>query len=394
MEGTRPPSPFPLPPLPMEKQSPAKGNDRSAPAPARAARRRWWRIPAWTLAVVLGLMLAVQFGGSPLATGFVNRKLGDMPGYAARVERLRILPWLATVKLENFVLSAREAKSGDPIVRLPRASLALSWSDLIRGRVHARALIEDTALAIRPEPITEEPGQSEEEKERMKQKRIEDARRWQETLRHTFPIELSRLEMRGLRVHYLDTSAEPDAELVIEGIRLVMKGLRNRPQPGEGLPATLVLDANFSSGGTLHVTASADPWARPPRFAANMEVRGLALPPLDGLVRDQASVKVTRGTFEVFAEVNAADGRYTGYLKPFFQDLEIDSLPEKNVVQRAAVAVADAVSSVLKNDKDKIATKIPFEGNFDSAEVELWTAVENLLRNAFVQALREGLDRR
>jgi hypothetical protein len=384
----------------METPPPAGKGDHplpgSSPAPTRprpSARGRWLRVLGWALAGILGLMLLVQFGGSPLLTRFVNRKLAALPGYAARVERLRILPWLATVKLENFVLSAREAKSDDPILRLPRASLALSWSDLLRGRVHARALVEDTALAIRPEPITEEPGQSEEDKERAKEKRIEDARRWQATLRNTFPIELSRLEIRGLQVRYLDTSAEPHAELKLDQVHVVMKGLRNRPQPGEGLPATLVLDAQFPDGGNLHVTASADPWMRPPRFAANMEIRGLALPPLDGLVRDQAGVSVSKGTFEIFAEVNAAEGGYTGYLKPFFQDLEFEPLPEKNIFKQAAVKVVDAVTSALENEEEKVATKIPFEGNFETTGVEVWTAVENLLRNAFVQALREGLER-
>ena len=361
--------------------------------PRRATRGRWWKILAWTLASVLGLMLALQFGASPLLTRFVNRKLAALPGYDGRVERIRILPWIASVKLENFVLSAREAKSGDPILRLPRASLALSWSDLLHGRVHGRAVIEDTALSVRPEPIRAEPRQPEEEKERQTRKRIEDARRWQATLRDTFPIELSRLEIRGLRVHYLDTSPEPDAELVLDQVHVVMKGLRNRPQPGEGLPATLVLDAKFPGGGTLHATASADPLMRPPRFAARMEVRDLALPPLDGFLRDMAGVKVTSGNFELFAEVDAAQGGYTGYLKPFFKDLKFGPVPKKNVVKQAAVVVASAVTSVLKNDKDKVATKIPFEGNFETTGVEVWTAVENLLRNAFVQALREGLDR-
>jgi hypothetical protein len=49
--------------------------------------------------------------------------------------------------------------------------------------------------------------------------------------------------------------------------------------------------------------------------------------------------------------------------------------------------------SVLKNDeKDQVATKAPFSGTFNQNDVDVWTTVEFLLRNAFVQALREGFE--
>ena len=382
----------------MEKPPPGGRGGHSPSGPSRprhTARTRWFRGLAWVLAGLLALMVLVQFGGSPFLTRFVNRKLAALPGYAGSVERVRILPWMAALKLENFVLSAREAAPGDePILRLPRAAITVAWRDLARGRIRAEALVEDTALAVTPGSSRSGPGQSKKEKEREKEKRIEDARRWQATLRDAFPLELSRLEISRLRVHYLDRSVEPHAELILEGVHLVMKGLRNRPKPGESLPATLVLDAKFPAGGSLHVAGSADPWARPLHFDANMEVRDLALPPLDGFVRDEAGVVVTSGTFEVFAEAHAAGGGYTGYLKPFFKDLKFKPVPKKNILKQAAVVVASAATTVLKNDQDKIATKIPFEGNFEDPNVEVWTAVENLLRNAFVQALREGFERR
>jgi hypothetical protein len=47
----------------------------------------------------------------------------------------------------------------------------------------------------------------------------------------------------------------------------------------------------------------------------------------------------------------------------------------------------------LENEeKGQVATQTPFSGTFDQNQIDVWAAVANLLRNAFIQALREGFD--
>ena len=101
-----------------------------------------------------------------------------------------------------------------------------------------------------------------------------------------------------------------------------------------------------------------------------------------------------RGTFEVFVEAEARNGHYVGYLKPFLRNLEFKAVPdpEKSFLQNTATKAASAVTNLLKNDEQKVATKAPLKGDFDQSQVDVWTTVENLLRNAFVQSLREGFE--
>src|SRR5690606_28083070 len=126
------------------------------------------------------------------------------------------------------------------------------------------------------------------------------------------------------------------------------------------------------------------------RFSTRMEVKELALPPLREFLLAYALIDVRAGTFAMASEIEAADGRYEGYVKPFFENLEFESIPDpdKNLVQRAATRVASAVTGLLENERDQVATKAPFEGNFESNDLVPWTTIENLLRNAFVEALR------
>ena len=131
-----------------------------------------------------------------------------------------------------------------------------------------------------------------------------------------------------------------------------------------------------------------------PHFTAKMSVQELSLPALRNFMMAYAKVIVESGTFEDFVEVNAEAGHYEGYTKPFFRDLKFKRVPDKdkNVLERAATSAASAVTDLLKNKEGKVATKAPFKGDFNDNKVDVWTTIENLLRNAFIQSLTEGLD--
>jgi len=87
---------------------------------------------------------------------------------------------------------------------------------------------------------------------------------------------------------------------------------------------------------------------------------------LHDLMLAYGHIDVSGGTFEVFVEVNAEAGHYSGYVKPFFRDLKFTAVPDpdKNLAQRAATKVASAVTDLLKNKEGQVATKAPFEGDF------------------------------
>jgi hypothetical protein len=51
------------------------------------------------------------------------------------------------------------------------------------------------------------------------------------------------------------------------------------------------------------------------------------------------------------------------------------------------------VSSVVKNDdRDQVATRVPFSGNFEKTKVGVWSTIMHLVRHGFGQPLPEGRD--
>ena len=82
--------------------------------------------------------------------------------------------------------------------------------------------------------------------------------------------------------------------------------------------------------------------------------------------------------------------------KVFFENLEVFAWEKERKKNALAVfwsAIVGGLTTVFRNHpSDRLAAKIPISGNFEKTEVDLWTTVATLLRNAFVRALVPKLD--
>lgn len=348
-----------------------------------SAMNKFFRILVVALLIIFALLLVVRMIASPLLTRAVNRKLAALPEYSGKVESLQIALWRGNVSATGFRLVSRGKEADGPVVTVRRANLSIAWVPLLKGKLGGHGAVDGVEVVIVNESGRDDP-----------EKKTPPVRRWQAVLREAFPLEITRFEIKNARISFDDRTTHPAAKMVIDQFHLVATDFSNRPKSGETLPAHITVDARVGGSGRLKVEVRADPSAPQPRFNATMELKELDLVPIHDFLVKSALIDVTRGTFEVFSEINAADGHYDGYLKPFFRDLEFKAVPDnsKNFAQRAATKVASMVKDLLKNDNGQVATKAPFQGNFQDNRVDLWTTIENLLRNAFVQSLREGLE--
>jgi hypothetical protein len=360
-------------------------------APPRASdanirRHPWLRFFLITLVVLVALLLAIRFIGSPLATKWANKKLASLPGYTGHVGAIQLALWRGAITGHNFVL--REKSSGETVVQAKSASLFLALTPMLKGKLGGRGTVDELLIKIVKTTIDPKP----EKKDAIV---TPQTRAWQTSLQEASPFEVSRFALHNSRIEFVDRTISPNPKLNIDQLELEIAGLTNRKEPSAPeFSARAKLTARVASSGRLMVDVRANPTSKTPRFASNMELTNLSLIEIHDLLLAYALIDAQRGTFEVFSEVNATSGQYDGYVKPFFRDLEFKAVsdPNKNLAQRAATKVAAAVTNVLKNENDKVATKAPFKGDFQNTDVDVWTTVENLLRNAFVQSLREGLE--
>lgn len=365
--------------------------------PHRSLRGGWI-----ALLVIVALLALVRFVGSPIARSLVNQKLAAMPDFVGRVDGVTLAVWRAGVDVNDFVLYERGFEDEPPLLHIRHARMRFSPSALVSGKLGGRMTIDGAEVNAIKRIDDDTPAGGRDEEERRGElkaearEKTEAVKRWQDELRQTLPLELTRFELTGGRIRVADVSKDPAAELTVENLQVVVTDLQNRPKAnGDPLPAKLKIDGRFAGGGQLHAEAQVDPLSEQPRFTGSFEIRELQLPAMNGFLLAYANADVSRGTFEVYSEVEARDGRYEGYVKPLFHDLDFRTASDrnKNAAELLAKKVVSTVASVLKNDeKDQVATKAPFAGNFANNEVDIWTTIATLFRNAFVQALRGGFE--
>ncbi|MDB6165270.1 MAG: hypothetical protein JWQ83_410 [Lacunisphaera sp.] len=345
------------------------------------------RILAYCAATLAFLLLLVRFAGSPWVTSQINRKLAALPEYTGYVDSVQLALWRGTVSAHAFRLFSRDHAGDGPVVTVRQASLSIALLPLLRGKVGGHGTVDGIEVVIVAEPARPKDAPE-------KAKAGPPIRKWQDILRNAFPLEITRFEIQHGRIKFSDPSAQPVAEMLIDDFHLVATDFSNRPKSNEDLPAHLTVTARVGGSGRMTSAIHANAAAEQPRFTANLEVKNLELLPIHDFLVKYALIDVSQGTFEMYTEITAAGGHYDGYLKPFFKDLKFKAVPDpsKNLIQRAATKVASATQNLLKNDKGQIATKAPFKGDFEANKVEVWVTIENLLRNAFVQSLREGLE--
>jgi hypothetical protein len=361
---------------------------------SRTHRRHPWRTAGVVVVSIFVTLLVLGWIATVVITHTINQRLADMPEYAGHIGQLRVAWWRGGVTMRSLEMWQRGHEADGPVVVVDRGTIAITPSALFRGKLGLHGDFDGVDITMLKTGTAEKPAKSEAEKEAQKQQRLGEVRRWQGSLQKAFPLELTRLELTNSRVRFLDRTVNPNPEMAIEQLHLVLTGLGKKPSKAGDLPAEAQLTGVMSGNGKLVASVQADPTAPQPRFKARTEVQGLSLPPIAPFMRAYAKIEVTKGTFEVYMEANAEGGHYAGYVKPFFRDLEFKPVrdPNQGVLKRVATGAASAFSSLLKNDQQKIATKAPFQGNFADNKVDVWTTVENLFRNAFVQSLGEGLE--
>lgn len=355
----------------------------------------WLKITVVVVGIFFALTILVRLVGSPIATSVVNRKLAALPGYPGHVKGVQLALWRGKITATGFSLIKAGREQDGPLLKIEKGSFTLGPAALLQGRIAGRIALHGVeVLMIQEAKNTPDTPDKPEEKSAKKENREQAGRAWQKLLQESFPVELTRFEASDVQVKFVDHSHAAKSEMLLEKMHVLAHDFRTRPTSSNDLPARLEVDGHFHGGGDLAVRASADATSAQPLFKATMEIRSMALPPMNEFLKAYALVDVSRGTFELYSEVNAKGGHYNGYLKPFFKNLEFSAVPDpdKNLLQRAAVKLASTAQNLLKSDEGKVATKAPFEGDFADNKVDVWTTVENLLRNAFVASLREGFE--
>lgn len=339
--------------------------------------RRWPRRVLITVVAIVLVLVAARIALPYVVEHQVNQRLANIPGYTGTVDNIGIALVRGAYEMNGVAIYRMEGKVREPFLLARRIDFSVAWRELFRGKVVSDLKIDRPEVTIVQAPREEE-----------SQRDID--RRWRAVVKDLFPIDITHLEIVGGAIRYIDRTRKPEVDIFIKDMRAIATGLRNRPKDeGRPFPATIKVTGTTLGGGRLELRVDAEPLAAQPHFELRAQVEDVDLTALNDSLRAIANVDVSRGTFQLAAEMAGKDGGFQGYVKPFFEDLDFNNLSDKQkgVFSRVWENVVAGLAWLVKNkSRDEVGTRIPFEGRFGDPQIGLWATIRNLFRHGFVRA--------
>ena len=313
----------------------------------------------------------------------VNKNLATMKGYYGHVKDIDLAIIRGAYKVDSIYLDKKDTVTNKqtPFFAASIIDLSVEWKALFKGSIVGEVVLQEPMLRFT--------------KDKVEPKDVaRDSSALKELLDDFMPLRINRCEINNGRVQYIDESTKPKVDLQMTKLHLLAENLRNSYDSTVVLPATIDASANVYEG-TLTFDAKANPLAVSPTFDMSAELKNTNMVKLNDFFQAYAKIDVNRGTFGLYTEVAAKEKKFAGYVKPIIKDLDVLGKEDRkdNLLQKLWEGVAGTVAEIFENQpKDQLATKIPFKGDLDDPQTNVWYALSNVLQNAFIHALQPTID--
>jgi hypothetical protein len=304
--------------------------------------------------------------------------------YTGRVDDVDVALWRGAYALDGVAIEKRSGAVPVPFLACPRIDLSIHWRALFRGAVVGEVwfLEPDLNFVRGRSRATRQTGAGAD---------------WRAIVEALFPLRIDRVVVSDGRVHYRDFGTDPRVDVRLERVQIEGRNLTNSLEIAETRVAHVVLRAVPMQQGEMRIALAFDPFAQRPTFDLDATTRNVALTPWNDFFRAYAGLDVQRGSLDLYAELEASDGRFEGYLKPFLRDVDVLDFREEREEQGLLASLWEAIvgggAELLEDQsEDQQAARIPIRGAAREPDVGFWPALGSAVRNAFVDALPEKLE--
>lgn len=332
-------------------------------------KKRYW-IPLLILLILIGIRIALPFW----VENYINKKLDGIEGYTGSVKDVDMHLYRGAYSVDSLVIDKMDDNNEVPFVTVRQIDASIEWASLFDGALVGEIyLITPRINFVAP---NKDEGQFGTEVD------------WTKHLREMMPIRINRFAVRNGSVHYLDVASSPQVDLPLENLDLDILNISNI-KGSEDLPTDVTLNAVSIGGGTMNVEAKANLLKQIPDVDLNFEFEEVNLPDLNNFLEAYANVDAEQGEFNLYSEMVINNGYLEGYVKPIIRNLKVLNLEESegNILEVVWEGIVGVVTEVFENQpKDQFASQVPLEGDLNDPETEVFPAIWNIFRNAFVEA--------
>jgi len=322
-----------------------------------------------------------------LATTYITRKLSESPnleGSLGDIE-LNLVKGLAVLR----DISVAKLSEGRRVVegRCREISVEMSLRQLLRGTLVGRVRLRDPHIQFFSD-LASDPHDHGKPPADVLLALSRETQRF-------MPFHLRSLEVTEGSIEYISQSTSPPFRLTVDGVHLSATNVTNIPAPDDAAPSAHIFAEGRTTGnGRFWLRLNLPSLVHALTFELQAGVTRMNLVDWNDFLRAVAKFDVKRGICSIYSAFRVEGGRYQGYVQPHLQDLDVFAWQKehgKGFLQICRQTVIAFLASLFKNKpRDELALNIPISGTFDDADVDTWSAVGSLLRNAFVHSLLPG----
>ncbi|WP_413944040.1 DUF748 domain-containing protein [Bdellovibrio sp. HCB-162] len=337
-------------------------------------------IAIWVLILVLILVriflpVGVKYG--------INWYLGQkLQNYEGHLDDFGLALYRGAYQFEGLRLWKKGKSAKDPLIEIKHTDLSLAWRALFKGKLLGDLKVDGVLLNLV-------------DSQEKKKQQFGGGEDWKTVVGKLIPIELESFKLTHGEVLFVNKEFKVPVKIVMDEINAEATNIKNTDDRKELLPSTVQASARLQKSAKLHAEAKINLLSRLPAFESKFKLDKLDVTKLNDFFLAYGSFTVHSGKFSLYGEVSTKENMVKGYVKPFFENLDVMSPKEKfESPKRFFNEVAIAWANVfLRNSKDHtVATKIEFEGASKAPNINKWGAFWESLRNGFVEALKKQLD--
>lgn len=349
---------------------------KTAEKPKR--KRKKWLI---AISILFSVLLIARLILPYIVLKYVNKTLHELKEYEGHVEDIDIALIRGAYKIKDIRLDKKDSVTHKldtiPFFRSSELDLSVQWNAIFKGAFVGEIYVADPVLNF--------------VKGKHKNEDVKaDTADFRDVIRKLMPLTVNHFEITNGQIHYIDKYSNPKVDVAIKNLQVKADNLSNVNDSATLLPAHLVSEGDVYKG-KFNLEVKFNALEKQPTFDLNAGLKNVDMVALNDFFKAYANFRVETGNLGLYTEFAAKNGKFKGYVKPIIKDFKTKK--EGDLTEVIWENIVQGISKVFENwKKEQVATKVPIEGSFDKPDTDLWTAINYVLRNAFVYALKPSID--
>jgi hypothetical protein len=335
------------------------------------------------LICIVALLIAIRLILPYIVLHYANKTLANMKGYFGHIDDIDLSLYRGAYIINDIYLNKTDSitKKQTDFFKAKKIDLSVEWGAIFHGSIVGK-LKFDTPVLI----FTKDKTDLSDIKK--------DTTNFRKLLKDFMPLKLNRFEVFDGVLHYADNTSKPKVDISLKQTHILALNLTNVTNNKIELPSMVTAQASVYEG-TLNFSMKLNALATNATFVLNAEIRNTNLVLLNDFLKAYGNFDVNRGTFSLYTEMAAKDGKFVGYIKPIITNLKVLGPQDRkdSFFNKIWESIVGTAAFIFKNQKkDQLASKITIKGAFKNPKTNTIDAIWEVLRNAFIQALLPSID--